>query len=379
MKQIQGKPLSNFSHNIIGKISHKPSRSLKKEDFILVTDDDMPISGYGAVFTTKPSSSMKGTAIVCNADDVVYLKDGDIVSIEPGGNINIVYEKDSIHNALLVTERCNSSCVMCPQFLATKEDDKTPNLLKIISLMDKNTPLLGITGGEPTLIGERLIEILNACKRMLPQTKVVILTNGIRLEYFEYVKRLVMIEHHDLTFDIPLYSDTDTEHNNIVGTNGFYKTIYGLYNLARFNQKIGIRIVMHKLNYNRLPQLAEFIYHNFPFVYHIAFMQMETQGLARENLEKIWIDPYDYNKQLEEAVFYLFRRAMHVSIYNAQLCILPKSLWKFARKSISSWKNIYLDECNECEQKIHCGGFFSSSLDLHSEHIKASKMNKDFP
>ena len=39
-------------------------------------------------------------------------------------------------------------------------------------------------------------------------------------------------------------------------------------------------IVVHKQTYQRLPQLADFIYHNFPFVSQVAFLQMETIGNA---------------------------------------------------------------------------------------------------
>lgn len=52
-------------------------------------------------------------------------------------------------------------------------------------------------------------------------------------------------------------------------------------------------------------------------------MQMETTGLAKENFEELWIDPYDYNRELREAVLLLADRGMKPYIYNAQLCVLP--------------------------------------------------------
>ena len=48
---------------------------------------------------------------------------------------------------------------------------------------------------------------------------------------------------------------------------------------------------------------------------------------------KRWIDPYDYQNELGEAVEFLAGQGMHVSIYNTPLCVLPERLWKFARKS----------------------------------------------
>jgi hypothetical protein len=52
---------------------------------------------------------------------------------------------------------------------------------------------------------------------------------------------------------------------------------------------------------------------------------------------------------------------LNVSIYNHQLCVLDRELWPFARKSISDWKNEYLECCGQCAVLDECGGFFASS------------------
>ncbi len=87
------------------------------------------------------------------------------------------------------------------------------------------------------------------------------------------------------------------------------------------------------------------------------------------NLEALWVDPWEYQPQLREAVRILTRHRMNVSVYNHQLCVLDRDLWPFARKSISDWKNEYLAECNNCGVKDQCGGFFSSSKIRRSAFI----------
>ena len=290
--------------------------------------------------------------------------------ITPGGNISVLYEIKSIHNAIMATERCNHRCIMCPQPTISQEKDKTNFNLKLLSLFDKNTRNIGITGGEPTLIGNNLFILIEYVKKHLPKSSISLLSNGVKFSEKEYAKKLALTNHHDLQIDVPLFSDIDTEHNRIVGASTFYKTIEGLYNLALLKQKIGLRIVVHKQTYKRLPQLSEFIYRNLPFVCHVAFMQMETTGLAEQNIEDLWIDPYDYNRELEIAVLNLAMRNMRVSIYNSQLCILPDSIRNYAKQSISDWKNIYLTECEDCEIKKECAGFFASAENRHSKHIK---------
>jgi len=373
MKKLSGRP-SNISNVLLGKITHKPINWFNRKDYILVVENEkVSTKGYAATLFKQRIEHLHNEPIISEVSDLEQLNNGDVAMIGENGVINIVYEKNSPHNALMLTERCNCSCIMCPQPSIVKETSKTPLNLKLISLMNKNTSLLGLTGGEPTLLGNDLLKIILACKKRLPKTELSLLTNGILLANPDFVEKIVSINHPKLVFEIPLYSDTDTEHDRIIGAKGFYKTIKGLYNLAQHKQMVGLRMVMHGLTCQRLPQFAEFIYRNFPFVIHVAFMQMETIGLAQNNLENLWVDPYDYNNSLEKAVLFLNRRQINVSIYNAQLCVLPKSLWKFSRKSISPWKNIYLDECNKCDFKEQCGGFFASSADWHSAHIKAIK------
>lgn len=375
MKVLKGSPV-NISQRVVGKITMNPVSRFRRGNYIFVTNDlRLRTAGYTGVITSENHSygtlrKPKKTPLCHSVTELDYLNEGDIVSLENDGRINVLYNKESIHNAILVTEECNVNCIMCPQPRNKDRNDLTSFNLKLISLMDKSTKILGITGGEPTLIGDDLLEIIKACKKHIPKAQIEILSNGIKYSDFEYVKRIVSLMHPRLMFAVSLYADTDKEHNDIVRAKGFYKTIQGIYNLALFRQRIEIRIVIHNLNYRRLFQLAEFIYRNFPFVNHIAFMGLETIGDAEKNIDQIWIDPLDYMPQLENAVLYLASRDMFVSIYNLQLCLLSQELWKYAVRSISSWKNIYTDECAGCSVVDECGGFFSSSTTRNSEHIK---------
>jgi hypothetical protein len=129
--------------------------------------------------------------------------------------------------------------------------------------------------------------------------------------------------------------------------------------------------VIHLQTYRRLPQLADFITRNFPFAAHVALMGMEMFGFVNKNLQELWIDPYDYQAELLEATETLSLSGLNVSIYNHQLCVLDERLWPFAKKSISDWKNIYLDECQQCTMQEQCGGLFQSAAKRHSSHIKS--------
>jgi len=370
MKQLFGIP-HDINETIIGKVvkNHKIFQS--KLDKIFVTNNPLGINGYAAIIT---SASYKMTSkTISNVENIDTLNNGDIVTINYDGVINVVHEANSKHNAIFITGRCNSNCIICPQPPVKEELDRHQLNLKHISLLPKDTISIGITGGEPTLIGDKLFEIIQAILRRLNKVYINLLTNGIKFESIEYAHNFAKTANNRTVVDIPIYSDIDTIHNKIVGSRTFYRSIKGMYNLAKYNIKIGLRIVVHKMNYTRLPELAEFLYFNFPFLYQIAFMQMEPIGNALKNIDKLWIDPIEYNQKLEEAVKILHFRDLHVSIYNSQLCILSKYLRKFAVKSISEWKNIYIEKCSDCLLRPDCPGFFASSAKYHSRAINSIK------
>lgn len=369
MKQIQGTSY-NVGDDIVGRVTFGKANLFNRSNNILVCKDaSKPSFGYLATITEMETFSSKGKPY-CVVSSIDEFHEGDVVVINKQGEVIFLYEINSNHNALMATERCNHRCIMCPQPPILQEKDKTPFNMKLISLFDKSTQEIGITGGEPTLIGDNLFTLISHIKKELPKTAISILSNGVKFADKEYAMKLAKCKHQDLQIDIPLFSDIAEEHNRIVGAKTFYKTVQGLYNLALFHQRIGIRIVIHKQTYKRLPQFADFIYHNFPFVAQVAFMQMETTGLAKENFEELWIDPYDYNRELREAVLLLADRGMKPYIYNAQLCVLPDEIRCYAQQSISDWKDIYIPECEGCALKGQCAGFFESNRQAHSAHIK---------
>jgi His-Xaa-Ser system radical SAM maturase HxsC len=236
--------------------------------------------------------------------------------------------------------------------------------------MDPPPTELGITGGEPTLLGGHFITLLRHISERLPNTAVHVLTNGRLFADQSFAAEVGSIPAHDLMLGVPVYSDVDSLHDYVVQVRGAYdETLAGLYNLAAAGVAIEVRVVVHKATYERLPRLAEFIVRNLPFVQQVALMGLEVTGFARGNYNALWIDPVEYAAQLLEAVELLYIGGATVRIYNHPLCVLDRSLWQFAVPSISDWKAAYLPECEECSVRASCGGIFATSGSRHSEHI----------
>lgn len=365
---------------VVGRIARGDAPFSERHEQIRVLvnpEQEDTLSGYRAVLTPlkKMESNLApaGLPLVHSLREHEHLRDGDIVSVQPvSGFVRTIYRPYSVHNSLFVTERCSSNCLMCSQ--PPKDKDDTDHFLatnlELLRLIAPGPEYLGITGGEPTLLGGKLLTVLAMLRDCCPNTHVDMLTNGRLFAWPEFTHSFCAIRHPKLVLGIPLYSDDSVIHDYIVqAKSAFDQTVLGLHQLARWDQEIEIRVVLHKISVPRLPQLAEYIYRNFPFVSHVALMGLEPTGYTPRNKDKLWIDPVDYQDELERAVEILSVRGMNVSLYNLQLCLLRPSLWKFARKSISDWKNIFLPECQSCTLLDQCGGLFQSAERMHSAHI----------
>ena len=88
-------------------------------------------------------------------------------------------------------------------------------------------------------------------------------------------------------------------------------------------------------------------------------MGLETVGFAAANRDYLCVDPVDIQSPLEEMVHVLESRRIGVALFNMQHCVLPRSLWKHSRRSISDWKNEFLPVCDGCTQRGACAGFFA--------------------
>lgn len=280
-----------------------------------------------------------------------------------------IIDIQSNDNALFVTGQCNNHCLMCCQ-PPVKRDDIDFFYEKNIRLIDSapvELPTIGITGGEPTLLGDRLFDLIAHIRKRLPNTHIQILSNGRQFADGAYAEKLAQVSEGMVIVGVPFHSDSPIIHDRIAGAkNAYNQTLLGLYNLAANDIDVELRIVLTKQNYQRLPQMARFISKNLAFVSTVAFMAMEDIGYTIKNRDLIWIEPLDYMSQLQQAVQYLAQLEFDVSLFNLPLCLLPESLRPFAKQSISDWKNKYLPICDTCSLKSSCCGLFATSKSIYN-------------
>src|SRR5262249_25724301 len=153
---------------------------------VLISNDPTAVSECAAVLTTRGvgATATLPWPTVHSMETMDHLTVGDVVVINPSGYVRTVYRRASRHNFLFATDRCYSLCLMCSQPPKPVDDSgRVKELLRTIELMSPETAELGITGGEPTLLGGGFLELVGRCKEKLPRTALHILSNGRLFAY----------------------------------------------------------------------------------------------------------------------------------------------------------------------------------------------------
>jgi His-Xaa-Ser system radical SAM maturase HxsC len=303
-----------------------------------------------------------------------YLRDGDVLGFDHSSKkFRTLFRKNSAHNSLLVTERCNNYCLMCSQPPKDVDDRWLLDEIKeSLALIDPNTHALTFTGGETLSDWEDFIEVLKECRDRLPKTAVQVLTNGRAFADSRVVDAWRDIAHPKLMAAIPLYASVDHLHDHVVQAKGaFDETVLGILKLKDRRQRVEIRVVLHALTAPIISETCRWIARNLPFVDHVALMGLENTGFAIANDAMLWMDPVDYGDGLAKAVDHLSAAGVNVSVYNLPKCVLPRSVWPHALQSISDWKNGFVEECNRCDEKDTCSGFFTTGRPRFSRGVRA--------
>jgi His-Xaa-Ser system radical SAM maturase HxsC len=307
------------------------------------------------------SLAKRGLTNVCWIDSE-ELEDGDVLIPETTGNKALIsYRTSDAHHALFLTNRCNSYCLMCSQ-PPTKHDDGwlVGEALDIIRHIRESPATLGLSGGEPLLLGANLRVVLDTLSAHHPTTRIDVLTNGRLLSDAAVAHAVLAGLTAKVQWLVPLYGHADMLHDFVVQSPGaFEETLEGMLVLQENRQPIQLRVVLIKPVLEHLDELCAFIGRNLPFVKEVALIVCEPIGFAMANRELCEVDMTDWAEMLCRASWNLERDQVPQLFMNAPLCALPKKLWKHAHRSISDWKQVYADECDRCTVKASCSGLFA--------------------
>lgn len=307
---------------------------------------------------------IEGKISVFILGDLKLLK-GDILKPISMGKYTKLHDSSSESACLFVTNKCNSNCIMCPDTIHSRQknnDIKLSFLQEYLLLLPTDLPFLDITGGEPTLLKNDLLTLIDIAIDHFERVSIMLLSNGRAFADKNYSHTFYKYKNENMVIEVPLHGFDSSTHDRIAGGMGcFLQTITGIQNLLNIKLNVGIRIVISKLNYKYLHKIIRYIGTNFTGIRYINLMGLEMLGNAYLNKEKVWIEFEEIKDILQKNIELCFLYGIEPHLYNFPLCLFDKKYWSVYRKSISLYKIIYLDGCLGCGIKNSCGGFFKST------------------
>jgi hypothetical protein len=112
VKVLQGHPV-NLAFPVIGRVSGKGGRLCLRKDTIYVSQQMMRnLWGYAGIVVGQSMDEVKFTSgkpsvFGLPTGDLSFLQEGDVVVLEPNGLVTVVWDADSPHNSIFVTDTCN--------------------------------------------------------------------------------------------------------------------------------------------------------------------------------------------------------------------------------------------------------------------------------
>ncbi len=308
-----------------------------------------------------------------NSDRLNKLCDYDIVEISDTGILYRAFANNEADTTIFLGAKCNSNCIMCPAGDTERRKGFSYSrdfLMKYIDYLPPELEYIVMTGGEPTMQPDLFLETLDRVREKYQYTQVLLLTNGRSLSdewLFEQVSK-----RHPKHFRIaiPIHGSTPDLHDYITRAPGsFEQTMLGLKRLMSSDINVEIRIVVTKTNSDDLLNIAKLISDNFKKVYCINFIGLEPRGNCALNFDTVYIDHKSSFEKSKPAIQYLVSCGYDVGLYNYPLCAVDKDYWSIASKSISGYKNVYHKDCDRCDVKSICGGFFTAAMSIAKPQV----------
>lgn len=329
-----------------------------------LTDDNLFI--YPEGFITDITPSERPLMSVFN--------ECDVLEINERGLIYRWYSASEGDAGIATTALCNSNCIMCPASDKERMQTNTPSVAQlstVIRHMPKDLRHFTITGGEPTLIGEEnFLSIIKVVKEELPDTKILLLTNGRTFGDKNFFQRFISEAPKCLRVAVPIHGSTSEKHDYITRSpGGFFQTIRGVANLLNAHVETEIRIVVSKLNCDDIKDIAQCIISMLPGVTVVNFVGLEMRGNCVINSDNVLISYQEAFAKSKDAIDLLIRNGIDVGLYNFPYCMIDREYWPIAQKSISAYKSVFYDKCSECGLRQECCGIFQSTMSYYKPDV----------
>lgn len=251
---------------------------------------------------------------------------------------------------------CNNKCLFCAVDSEANQPRRLSNI-EIARFLDRLKGMKNIevefSGGEPTCRPE-FFYFLEQFYQRYPHIKYILLSNGRMFSNLALAEKLADLEPYSVI--IPIHGDTPQLHDAITqATGSFSETLQGIHNLYEYGVNAGIKTIVNKLNYEKMPEIIELIAQKYPKCPGIIINGLEIQGRALINKELIGIRLRETIPSIEKAIDSAGRYGIDVKVYSIPPCMFGEDYRKFAAMKLRSTVISKTPKANMCEIPLTYG------------------------
>jgi His-Xaa-Ser system radical SAM maturase HxsC len=271
---------------------------------------------------------------------------------------------------LFLLSKCNNRCINCVGSPDNKEYNNLDYYKSIASKL-KQTKIICLGGGEPTIHRE-FFEIMEYLSNLNEKTEIMLLTNARAFSNESFLRKFnaLKIDKKRLRIASAVYGPDSKVHDAMSRTPGsFEETVKGIKKLIKSGYKIEIRVIITKLNYEKLKETAEFIADEFKGIERVAFISMKFTWEAHKN-RKVLLVPYkDVVEELIPAIDILEKNKIMAVLFHFPHCVLPEAYRRCSHGRTVDEKELHFKkECEECRYFSDCSGMWKSYVDIVGEN-----------
>ncbi len=262
------------------------------------------------------------------------------------------------------TINCNNSCIMCtnrmplPKHYRERTSDEI--LTEISYFANSSQPPLeiAITGGEPTIRPDFFM-LIDSLRRTVPSAHLRLVTNARMCSYETFARRLCATGNISAISE--LHSDKPKIHDTITRTSGsFSEAKKGIENLLAQGMQLELRIVVHKLNYERISHLVRYYNCCFPSCKRIVIFPIDLIGNAHKNLQTLYVPLSRMRKHIASAVR---KSNIPVMLFHLPYCAVDRECWPHIQALTVPERRVdFAHGCTKCDFKHKCPRVWSTYL-----------------
>jgi len=272
--------------------------------------------------------------------------------------------KDPNKSFVNLNYKCNNRCSSCiMESMNSNLEKDLETIKKEIDIITENLNHIEFNGGEPTL-NKNLFEIIRYTLEKKPSIEITLITNSRIFSLPAYVKKLKALDIKNFKICTTLYGNNSKIHDAITRTpKSFEQQIKGIRNLLNGGIKIELRIVINKINYTSLEEMAHFIITNFnnkDFIL-INFISMKIFGESYKNKDIVSVKILETTPFVEKAIELLQKEKFNIRLSHFPHCVLEDKFWNtLAGITAEKEEIVFLSQCKSCKKRKVCSRIWKS-------------------